>query len=203
MVRQQTTGMTSTSSSTSTTSTLPTAPTAEPGQAGATVDGKAASVSMSRSNDTLVLKAQGTESILGALENNGQKKPLDTLGNIRVIPGDFISLTSSGFANNETIEIWLFSTPTKLGSIEIDAFGRTVGQVQLPPSMENGNHRLVLMGNNAIGEKLVVSVGIVAGKESEPISASKMLLIVPVSLALIAGFVIPTTVRRRRRAATA
>ena len=118
---------------------------------------------------------------------------------MRVIPGDFISLASTGFAINETLEVWLFSTPTKLGTLQIDSLGHINDKVQFPPSMKNGNHRLVLMGHNAAGQKLVVSIGIVAGKESQPISASKILIIVPVSLALIAGFVIPTTLRRRRR----
>lgn len=70
----------------------------------------------------------------------------------------------------------------------------------VPADLEAGNHRVVVSGQTRDGKDAVVGVGLIASAVPDAVStASKVLIALPLSLAVIAGLIIPT--RRRRRTA--
>lgn len=95
--------------------------------------------------------------------------------------------------------VWMYSTPTKLGILTADASGKIRGRFALPPDVESGDHRLVLEGLNADGVPVVLGIGIAYGELETSSTLSRVLIAIPVALAIMFGLVIPTTLKRRRR----
>jgi hypothetical protein len=72
----------------------------------------------------------------------------------------------------------------------------------LPESLESGDHRVVLDGQNNRGQDVVLGIGVSVGNVEQSSLWSRLLIIVPVSLAILTALIIPTTLRRRRNEAT-
>jgi hypothetical protein len=78
--------------------------------------------------------------------------------------------------------------------------GKIKGNIKLSSKVQDGNHRFVVDGKNANGSDVLLALGAVVGDESSGLSATgKLLIALPIGLAIIFGLVIPTTLRRRRR----
>jgi hypothetical protein len=66
--------------------------------------------------------------------------------------------------------------------------------------LEEGNHRFVVDGTSATGADALVTLGVIVGYESSGLSTTgKLLIALPIGLAIIVGLVIPTTLRRRKK----
>ena len=97
----------------------------------------------------------------------------------------------------------MFSTPVRLGVINVDSSGKVSGSFPVPDDVSSGNHRLVLKSANASGDDFVIGVGIAVGAMTSGSTMTRILIAIPIALAVFAGLIIPTTLRRRRRTATA
>ena len=177
----------------------PTAPTATPGEGSATVNGETISLTISRENNQLIFVGAGIKGSIRGTKANGNPIPLDSEGDLRVEIGDKVSLTSEGFLSNSITGVWLFSTPQKVGNITADAFGKNAGTFTIEDGVELGNHRIVLQGINSDGDEVVIAVGIAAGAIDTTSTLSRVLIVLPISLAVFFGLFIPNQVRRRRR----
>jgi hypothetical protein len=56
----------------------------------------------------------------------------------------------------------------------------------------------VLDGQNSRGQEVILGIGVSVGEVEQSSLLSRLLIIVPVSLAILAALIIPTTLRRRR-----
>lgn len=196
---------TSSSSTTSTTTTVPapSAPEVEPGQAGALIAGQSVELQISRENNALIVTGAGIEATIYGISSTGERIELDADGNLRLNSGDTISLEATGFKPGDEVEAWMFSTPRQLGSISVDDFGRISGNFPVPSEVPSGDHRLVLKSANSSGEDFVIGIGIAVGSLSTGSMTTRLLIAIPLALAGLAGLIIPTTIRRRRRSAAA
>jgi hypothetical protein len=97
----------------------------------------------------------------------------------------------------------MFSTPNQLGTLSVDKAGKISGTFRIPADVASGDHRFVLKSANESGEDLVIGIGIAVGALSSGSTATRILITIPIALAAMAGLVIPTTIRRRRRATLA
>lgn len=197
------TSTTSSSSTTTTTIPAPDAPEVDLGQAGAVVAGQSVELQVARENNALIITGAGIEATIYGVSSTGERIELDSDGNLRLNSGDKISLEATGFKPGDEVETWMFSTPRQLGTITVDDFGRLSGSFPVPNEVESGNHRLVLKSANSTGEDFVIGVGIAVGSLSTGSMTTRLLIAIPLALAGIAGLIIPTTIRRRRRTASA
>ncbi|MBM3638745.1 MAG: hypothetical protein FJW98_04835 [Actinobacteria bacterium] len=182
----------------STTTTVPEIAEAAPGEAAILVGGESVKSTLSRSNDQLVISAGDMAATISGLTSDGAVAPLDSEGNIRLSEGDQIQVEASGFAPNSDVEVWLFSTPTLLGTVTVNAEGTASAVFPLPRGAESGNHRVALNGKNVAGDDASFAVGIVIGSNSGGVStAGKVLIAIPIALAVLFALVIPA--RRRRK----
>lgn len=189
---------------TTTTSTVPApdAPNASPGDGVFVLDGQEQIATVTRVNNRVTVSASGVSATLSALSQDGKVIALDSNGNLRFAGGDSVAVEGSGFAPGQEVEVWMFSTPRLLAKLNADDSGNISGRVILPSVIEEGNHRMVLSGASASGKKVLVTVGVIAGYESSGLSTTgKLLITLPIALAIIVGLVIPTTVRRRKKLA--
>jgi hypothetical protein len=192
----------STSSTTSTTTSIPApdAPTVAPGAGAMVINGKEETASVTRANNRLTVGARGVSVAFNGISQDGTIIPLDSDGNLRLTGGNSVSIDGAGFAPNEDVEVWMFSTPQLLATVKADSSGKVAGNIKLSSILQDGNHRFVVEGKNAAGTDALVALGIIVGYESSGLSPTgKLLIALPIGLAIIFGLVIPTTLRRRRR----
>ena len=190
-----------TTSAPTTTTTVPEIAEAAPGEAAILVGGEPVESTVTRSNDQLVISAGDMAATISGITADGAVAPLDNDGNIRLSEGDQIQVEASGFAPNSDVEVWLFSTPTLLGTVTVNAQGTATATFPLPRGAESGNHRVALNGKNSAGDDASFAVGIVIGSSSGGVStAGKVLISIPIAAAVLFALVIPA--RRRRKATT-
>jgi hypothetical protein len=196
----------STTSSTSTTSTTipapaaPDAPDALPGDGVFVVDGAETTAAVTRANNRVTVGAAGVSVTFNGVAQDGTIIPLDSDGNLRITDGNSVSVEGAGFAPNEDVEVWMFSSPQLLGTVKADSNGKVMEKITLSTMLQEGNHRFVVDGTSATGADVLVALGIIVGYESSGLStAGKLLIALPIALAIIVGLVIPTTLRRRKK----
>jgi len=163
------------------------------------VDGRSIEVAISRADNQVIVSGGGVTMTMSVLSVNGERVPLDSAGALRFISGDKVVMSSEGLAPGDEITFWVFSTPTALGTVKVNANGIAAGTFTIPADLENGDHRLVLQGVNKEGKKIVLGVGVGVGEIEKSSTMSRVLIAVPVALAIGLGFTLPNQVRRRRR----
>ena len=198
------TGVTPTTvpASTTTTTTIPApdAPNASPGDGVMVIDGKETIATVTRANNRVTVGAGGVNVTFNGISRDGTILPLDGEGNLRVTGGDSVSVEGTGFAPNQDVEVWMFSTPQLLATVKADSNGKVVENIKLSTMLQEGNHRFVVDGESASGSDALVTLGVIVGYESAGLSTGgKLLISLPIALAIIIGLVIPTTLRRRKK----
>jgi hypothetical protein len=191
-------------STTTTTTTIPvpSAPELSSGEAGALVDGEEVDTTLTRSNNALVVSGAGVEATVYGMSPEGARIDLDEDGLLRLNTQDQVVVEADGFEAGNVVDVWMYSSPTRLGQLTVDAQGAIQGSFLLPESLESGDHRVVLDGQNNRGQDVVLGIGVSVGDVEQSSLWSRLLIIVPVSFAILAALIIPTTLRRRRNEAT-
>ena len=189
-------------STTSTTIPSPNAPQVEVGEAAALVDGKSVAVSVLRSENRVTARVAGIAATISGLTIEDEVVSLDSDGNLRLATEDQLVVDASGYVAGQEVSVWVYSTPSRLGIVTADASGKITGTFDLPAGIDSGDHRVVLDGANENGQPVIISVGIAVGSIDSSSLVSRLLIIIPVLLAIFAGLFIPAVSRRRKRQAT-
>lgn len=177
----------------------PDAASAKPGEATALVDGEKIAATLSRVNNGLVASVAQITATVSGVSADGTRIDLDVEGNLRLNTDDFIQVEGDGYSAGESVDVWMYSTPTRIGTVKADASGHIAGRFILPKDLGAGNHRVVLNGVNKGGVPVILGIGVKYGEASSTSTATRVLIALPISLAIIAGFILPNQLRRRRR----
>ena len=172
------------------------------GQTAVQVDGVKTDATVTRENNQMVVNAGSLNATLSGLDKAGKTTALDSDGNIHLAGGDVIKISVGGFKPGTLVEVWLFSTPTKLGSVVVGADGTVTGDYKLPFGIKSGSHRVVITARMANGKPTTFTLGILVGKISKTSTLTRVLIAIPISLAVGFGFLLPTQLRRRRKIRT-
>ena len=164
------------------------------------MDGEEINVDVERTNNALVVSAADVTATVYGMDAAGERVALDADGNLRLEEGDSVVVEASGYEPGSEVEIWLRSTPVQLGVRTADASGAVTGRFAVPSSVDPGDHRVILSGLTAAGGKSIIGVGLRIGAYGKESGLSTWLIVIPVLLAVLAALVLPTTLRRRRRA---
>lgn len=181
----------------------PVAPAVAPGGAGATVNGETIAASLSRVNNQITAVAGDVTSTVSGLTSDGQRVALNADGNLVVNEGDKLVVNASGYSPGADVSVWLYSIPTRLGVIAADSGGKVSGAFDLPSDLEIGDHRLVLSGDNPDGAEVLVGIGLSYGSLSSGSSLTRVLIAIPIALAILFGLFLPAVTRRRKKNALA
>jgi len=169
------------------------------GQTAVQVDGVKTDATVTRENNQMVVNAGSLSATMSGLDETGKTAPLDSDGNIHLEGGDVIKISVGGFKPGTLVEVWLFSTPTKLGSVVVGADGTVTGAYRLPVGIKSGSHRVVVTARMANGKPTTFTLGILVGDISKTSTLTRVLIAIPISLAIGFGFLLPTQLRHRRR----
>jgi hypothetical protein len=173
------------------------------GQTAVQVDGVKTDATVTRENNQMVVNAGSLSATLSGLDKAGKTAPLDSDGNVHLDGGDIIKISVGGFKPGSIVEVWLFSTPMKLGSAVVGADGAMTGSYRLPVGIKSGSHRVVVTARMANGKPTTFTLGILVGDISTTSTLTRVLIAIPITLAVGFGFLLPTQMRRRRKIRTA
>jgi hypothetical protein len=169
------------------------------GQTAVQVDGVKTAAVVTRENNQMVVNAGSLSATLSGLDKTGKIAPLDSDGNIHLEGGDVIKISLGGFKPETLVEVWLFSTPTQLGTAVVGADGTVTGAYRLPVGIKSGSHRVVVTTRMANGKPTTFTLGILVGNISTTSTLTRVLIAIPITLAIGFGFLLPTQLRRRRK----
>jgi hypothetical protein len=201
-----TTTTSTTTSTTSTTSTVPAKQVVPPSlvntesaAGAATIGGKVTRAKTTRVNNQLVFTAGGFTVTLAGVNADGTVIPLSADGILEVRRGDMFRLDAQGFAPNSSVDIWMFSKTIYLGKIEVGPDGLVKSTFKVPKSVADGLHHLVMVGVDKADKEAKFEVGMNVGVPPKQWWYSRILIAIPISIAVFFGFWLPTSASRRRR----
>jgi hypothetical protein len=165
----------------------------------ATIGGKLAKATTTRVNNQLVFNAGGFTVTLAGVKADGTIIPLSSEGLLEVQRGDTFRLDVTGFAPGSNVDIWMFSKSMLLANITVGADGLVKSSFVVPKSMTDGLHHLVMVGVDKAKAEAKFEVGMNVGAPTKQWWASRVLIVIPIAVAVFIGLWLPTTVRRRKR----
>lgn len=177
----------------------PVIPKLSVGESALNVGGESSKAEITRVNNQLVIQSGSLRAELSGLDNNGGTRALDEDGNLRLSGGDVVKLNVGGFKPKSKVDVWLFSTPQRLGSAVVGADGRMSGSFAIPKLVEKGPHRIAITAKLPNGKSATFSLGIAIGEIEKTSTLTRVLIAVPIAVAVLAGFMLPNQMRRRRR----
>lgn len=188
---------TTTTSASAETGTAPDVDGVEPGQTGATVGGQPAVVTVDEEDGSLVVSVAGTRVRYTILSSAGVRRAMTAGSVVALSAGDRIQVGFSGFAEETEAAAWITPDDVLLGEASLsDGTGSLEGVV--PEGGTTGERRLVVTGESATGDTVVVAHGVtLAAPDSSGTSWSLVFLVI-VGLGVVAGFLIPAARRRRK-----
>jgi len=111
--------------------------------------------------------------------------------------GSEVNLSASGFQPESEVDVIIYSEPTNLGQIKVDANGTVTAQVTLPSNLETGNHTLVLNGVDAKNQPISVKFGLIVYGTDSITPIWVWLLVAALTLTLLASIWLNIQSRQR------
>ena len=180
----------------------PVIPKVSTGESALNVGGVSTKVELSRQNNQLVMQSGTMKAVLSGLDDKGATRALDADGNLRLSGGDVVKLNVGGFKPGSTVDIWLFSTPQRLGTAKVGADGRMSGSFTIPKNVEDGPHRIAITARLPNGKSATFTLGIAVGEIARTSTLTRVLIAIPIVLAIGFGLILPNQLRRRRKTLT-
>jgi hypothetical protein len=177
----------------------PTIPEVSTGESALDVGGVRTKIAVSRENNQIVLKSGTYQAVLSGLDTNGSTRSLDADGNLRLTGGDVLRINMGGFKAKTQVEVWMFSTPVRLGTAKVERDGRVTGTFTIPKNIEDGSHRIAVTAKLPNGKSTTFTLGILVGNISTTSTLTRVLIAIPIALAMGIGFLLPNQLRRRRK----
>jgi hypothetical protein len=162
------------------------------------INGQRFEADISRDNNQLLVTAGVIRAKISAVKREGGRAPLDSNGRIRVERGDSIQVDVVGFASSSQVEVRMYSEPILLGRTSVNSVGSLLASYEIPESVDDGRHTVVLIGTSAKSDNVVFALTVYVGAESDGVSLIALLVAVPIGLAVIFGLIVPAVIRRRR-----
>ena len=172
------------------------------GESSVLLDGVKTDTKVARQNNAMVVTAGSVSATLSGINDQGKTVPLDSDGSVRLSAGDSIKVAVGGFKPDSEVEVWLFSTPVRLGSAPVGSDGSMSKTFILPAGVKSGNHRVAVLAKLPNGKTATFTLGIVVGEISTTSTVTRVLIAIPIALAIGFGLILPTRLRRRRTVET-
>jgi hypothetical protein len=167
-----------------------------------TIGGKVVKATTTRVNNQLVFTAGGFTVTLAGVKPDGSIIPLTSDGLLEVRRGDNFRLDATGFAPGSEVDIWMFSKADHLTKIEVGANGLVRSTLKVPKSINDGLHHLVMVGVDKANAEAKFEVGMNVGVPPKQWWYSRVLIAIPIALAVFIGFWLPTSASRRHKRRT-
>ncbi|MEY4079643.1 MAG: hypothetical protein RL430_73, partial [Actinomycetota bacterium] len=198
------TGATTTSTTaapgpTTTTVPVPAVPVVETGQAAVTKDGKVEKATVSRRDNKVVISVGAMSAEVSSVDSNGRTLALDSEGNVTLEPGARVAIKIAGFEPGTDVEMWMFSTPIRIGTATVGPSGTLKTIVVIPKDVPTGAHRVAITTKEKGKDKVTFTLGVTVRKFTKESNIATWLIVVPILFAVGAALFLPPALRRRRK----
>jgi hypothetical protein len=180
----------------------PEIPAVSTGESALDVGGVKTKIDVTRDNNQIVLKSGTFQAVLSGLDAKGATRSLDSDGNLRLAGGDVVKINMGGFKVGTQVDVWIFSTPTRLGTTKVGPDGRVTGSFTIPKNIEDGPHRIAVTAKLPNGKSATFTLGVAVGEIKKSSTLTRVLIAIPITLAIVFGFLLPNRLRRRRKTLT-
>jgi hypothetical protein len=167
-------------------------------QGAATIGGKIAKATTARVNNQLIFTAAEFTVTFAGVNADGSVIPLRADGVLELAREDMFRLDAKGFAAGSEVIVWMFSQPQRLAKLTVGADGLVRTSLRVPKSLKDGLHHVVLVGVDQNKKEAKFEFGLNVGVPADQWWVSRVLLVIPISIAVFIGLWLPTSVRRRR-----
>jgi len=168
-------------------------------QGAATIGGKIAKATTARVNNQLIFTAAGFTVTYAGVNADGSVIPLRTDGVSELAREDMFRLDAKGFAPGTQVTVWMFSQPQRLAKLTVGVDGLVRTSLRVPKSLKDGLHHVVMVGVDQNKKEAKFEFGLNVGVPTDQWWVSRVLLVIPISIAVFIGLWLPTSVRRRRK----
>ena len=168
-------------------------------QGAATIGGKTVKATTTRVNNQLIFNSGEFTVTFAGVNADGSVIPLRTDGVLELAREDMFRLDAKGFAPGTQVTVWMFSQPQRLAKLTVDADGLLRTSLRVPKSLKDGLHHVVLVGVDQAKKEAKFEFGLDVGVPADQWWVSRVLLVIPISIAVFIGLWLPTSVRRRRK----
>jgi len=133
----------------------------EPTQAASVVAGQAVDVVVNYVDKQQVHASIG-ESVMmiSSVGENGSIEPLLANGSVLFTRGSTMRVDGMGMLPGSSVEVWLHSTPIKLGEVEVKADGTYAELLSIPSDVELGGHKVHFIGSKPDGSNMEFALGV-------------------------------------------
>jgi hypothetical protein len=167
-------------------------------QGAATIGGKTAKATTTRVNNQLIFTAGEFTVTFAGVNADGSVIPLRADGVLELAREDMFRLDAKGFAAGSEVIVWMFSQPQRLAKLTVGPDGLVRTSLRVPKSLKDGLHHVVLVGVDQAKKEAKFEFGLDVGVPADQWWVSRVLLVIPISIAVFIGLWLPTSVRRRR-----
>jgi hypothetical protein len=168
-------------------------------QGAATIGGKTAKATTTRVNNQLIFTAGTFTVTFAGVNADGSVIPLRADGVLELAREDMFRLDAKGFAPGTGVTVWMFSQPLRLAKLTVGTDGLVRTSLRVPKSLKDGLHHVVLVGVDQAKKEAKFEFGLDVGVPADQWWVSRVLLVIPISIAVFIGLWLPTSVRRRRK----
>ena len=185
----------------STTTTVPPPPVAvvETGQAAVSVGGKVQQSTLTRRDNKVVITVGEMSAEVSSVDADGNTVALDADGNVALEPGSRVALKIAGFEPGTVMEMWMFSTPIRIGTATVGPSGTLDTVVVIPDNVPSGAHRIAVTTKAKGKDAVTFTLGVSVRKFSKETNIATWLIVVPILFAVGSALFLPPALRRRRR----
>ena len=176
----------------------PVIPQLSAGEGAVDIAGKTVKQTLTRKDNQLQIQSGSLSATLSKTNANGVTAPLDNDGNLRLVSGDIMKINLGGFKPNSNVTIWFFSTPIKLGTAKVKPDGTVSAVVRVPNEIDDGPHRVAVVAEMTNGKPATFTLGVVVGKLKTTSTLTRVLIVIPIVMAVLLGVLLPNRLRRRR-----
>jgi hypothetical protein len=178
----------------------PSVPTLDAGEGAVAIDGETTKQTLTRKDNQLQIQSGSLTATLSRTTENGATAPLDKDGNLRLEAGDILKISLGGFKPDSQVAAWLFSPATKLGKAQVKSDGTVSASFRIPTNVKDGLHRVAVVAELINGKSATFTMSVVIGKLKTTSTLTRILIVIPMILAVLVGVLLPNRVRRRRKA---
>jgi len=135
---------------------------------------KAAKMEPNTTGTGAVISSDNWQLAVAAKTPEGKNTTAKIESNLIIYRGGSVELQGIGFYPAARGDIYIFSDPAHLGTVQIDSFGLFGGEFKVAPTMNLGKHVLQLISYGTDGKKLTVSVPVTVVDLEVPVTAITM-----------------------------
>jgi uncharacterized repeat protein (TIGR02543 family) len=183
----------------STTIAPPVVPVVETGQAAVTKGGEVQPSTVSRRDNKVVITVGELSAEVSSVDADGNTLALDADGNVALEPGARVAIKIAGFEPGTEMEMWMFSTPIRIGTATVGPSGTLDTVVVIPKDVPAGAHRVAITTKEKGKDAVTFALGVSVRKFTKESNIATWLIVVPILFAVGAAMFLPPALRRRRR----